>query len=1108
MALTVTLTGSVDASDVPAAADAGGTATTAATAVAAKAPTIVTLVTGDRVLLDADGAVTGLERVPGRESVPVQVLTDEAAGQSYVIPADAQPLLAAGTLDRRLFNVTELARAPYRSAAQVPLIVTYADGTDGPTVRGEVFAGGDGPEVAATLESTGAEALRVTADDAAATWRALTRTTEEQPLAAVPGVERIALDALAEATLDQSVPQIGAPAAWDAGFDGTGTTIAVLDTGVHDEHDDLSGDKVVAEENFTETADTGDPYGHGTHVASIAAGTGAHAGGAMSGVAPGASLLNGKVLDDAGQGFESGIIEGMEWAVDQGADIVNMSLGSMATEEIDPLEAAVDSLSASSDALFVVASGNAGPAPGSLNSPGTADAALTVGAVDDADQVAGFSSVGPRMRDGAVKPDVTAPGVGIAAASSPGSVVEEGGTPAGDGYVAIDGTSMAAPHVAGAAALLAQARPELTAEQLKSVLVGSTQPTEGHTPMQQGTGRVDVAAALAQRVVTEQSSLNFGRTEWPHEDDEPIARDLEYTNLTDEPVTLHLTVEGTDPSGAPAPEGMFTTNLHHVVVPPGQTLSAVDVVADTSVEGPNGVYTVAVTATEMLADGSDGEMTIRTVGSVHREVESHDLSVTATGRDGTPAEDWYGMAVDLETFTFHLLDGGAELTERLPAGSYLLQANFPLYDSPGELITGLDWLVQPGLALTEDVALTLDARDAEPVEVTVPDAGAEPVDHNLNLTIREDGGSFGFGVGWYAGPMTRGLATAQLGGLHEGWAGESSLSAAWRNGDRWYHTAAGRDGELFTGLTKEVSEADLARISTGLGGSLPDRTASLAVVGTVNTMVNHHYGPVGQTREVFVDAAADRWSFDFLQADPVGAVDAYYRTAPTDYQAGQEYAEPFNVGVFGPLLSPDAGSGVFREGDTLSAMTYPFADSAGHLGGSEYVGGHTTLYRDGEEFASAEDVMDFVTFELPPEEAEYEIVSTVNREGIASDVTTEVTLSYRFTSARPEGGERVTLPASAVRFTPDLALDSTSPAGETVTVPFTVQGSAEGDNLASLTVSTSVDGGETWQEAPVTDGTVRVTNPAAGGSVSLRAEIVDTAGNATTQTIVDAYRTS
>ena len=116
--------------------------------------------------------------------------------------------------------------------------------------------------------------------------------------------------------LEDSVPQIHAPEAWAAGFDGLGTTVAVLDTGYDPTHPDLQG-RVVASANFTTDASVTDGNGHGTHVASTVGGTGAASGGLRKGVAPKADLMVGKVLSDGGYGEDSWVLAGMVWAVDR-----------------------------------------------------------------------------------------------------------------------------------------------------------------------------------------------------------------------------------------------------------------------------------------------------------------------------------------------------------------------------------------------------------------------------------------------------------------------------------------------------------------------------------------------------------------------------------------------------------------------------------------------------------------------------------------------------------------------------------------------------------------------------------------------------------------------
>ncbi|GAB2494621.1 hypothetical protein GCM10027187_72080 [Streptosporangium sandarakinum] len=228
------------------------------------------------------------------------------------------------------------------------------------------------------------------------------------------GRSKIWLDGKRPITLDRSAKQIGAPQAWRQGLTGAGVTVAVLDSGYDATHPDLK-DVVTRSRNFSDEPDVTDGIGHGTHVASIVAGAGER----YRGVAPGAKIALGKVGGEYAS--ESAILAGMEWAAAEvEAKIINMSIGGPDTPGIDPLEHAVNTLSARTGALFVIAAGNDG-APGSVSSPGSADAALTVGAVDGSDRMAEFSSRGPRLGDHAIKPEVTAPGVGIMAAAAQGT---------------------------------------------------------------------------------------------------------------------------------------------------------------------------------------------------------------------------------------------------------------------------------------------------------------------------------------------------------------------------------------------------------------------------------------------------------------------------------------------------------------------------------------------------------------------------------------------------------------------------------------------------------------------------------------------------------------
>ncbi|MCI0386722.1 S8 family serine peptidase [Streptomyces sp. CNQ085] len=1048
----------------------------------------VTLVTGDRVVLDRRGRVAGMIRAEGREDVPVRVV--RTRGHTYVIPRDVTRLVAERRLDRRLFDVTELGREHHRArtGTDVPVIVTYRGAK--PAARAELHAEAD-PAVRATLRSVNGEALSVTENRAAEAWKALTRPSAAGQLAAAPGVATVSLDGIREAALDTSTARIGAPAAWKAGYDGEGVTIAVLDTGIDAAHPDFAG-RIAAEKNFSASEDTRDRHGHGTHVASIAAGSGAKSKGRYKGVAPGAKLLNAKVLDDDGYGSDSGIIAGMEWAVAQGAEVVNLSLGGFDTPGIDPMEDAVNRLSRDSGALFVVAAGNDGPGASSISSPGSADAALTVGAVDKRDALAHFSSVGPRTGDGAVKPDLTAPGVDIGAAAARGSLVEQEGDPVADGYVSISGTSMATPHIAGAAALLAQRHPDWTGERIKGALTASTEPGKGYSAYQQGSGRADVNKALKQTIVAEPVSIGFGTAQWPHGDDKPITKEITYRNLGAEDVTLSLAATGTDPQGKAAPAGMFTLAADEITVPAGGT-AAVGITADTRLGGSvNGGYSVAVTAT------GDGR-SVRTAGAVDREAESYDLTVRALGRDGRPAPLWSGMLIGYRTNVFKSLTGeDGTTTLRVPRGTYALSTDIVPPGSTQEEYEGGDWLMAPAVELDRDTTLTFDARKAREVRVTVPDRKAERIDLSVEYTGTL--GDDGF-VGVHAGTGDGGLRTAQVGGTGRVEA-TSTASTVWTREDTDYNTFHVREGGFYTGLKTHTEKSEMARIDVRQGASVPGRTGLLATVPSHGGSFTGVERRLPSTTTVYVKAKGVRWSQYFTQFDAGGEFEAGYYADERKFTAGRTYDRTFNNGVFGPRLNEY--SGVFRDGDDLYGMLNPLADGAGNLGDSLYDSARTTLYRNGKKYAEEKEILDHAGFTLPKGRAEYKLVTTLGR-GKVSRLSTRVSASYTFTSARTS--QETALPAAAVRFTPKLALDGTARARAAMPVPVTVQGSAVGKNLRSLTVHVSFDSGRNWKKTTVRKGRITFRNPGRKGTVSFRANVKDGKGNTLSQTIVNAYRT-
>ncbi|MEU5159151.1 S8 family serine peptidase [Streptomyces sp. NPDC020875] len=1052
----------------------------------------VTLITGDRVRVDARGRVGGIERAEGRADVPF--FTEVEDGRTYVVPRDARRLIADGTLDRRLFDVTELGkpenRAAYRGGLKV--IVEYR-GAAAATARAGV-RGAEGTTVRRSLPVLNADALTSADGGTGELWDALTRPGRGGAAAMTSGISRIWLDGLRKATLDRSTGQIGAPAAWNRSYDGTGVKIAVLDTGIDSAHPDLAG-RVVAERNFSGSPDARDRVGHGTHVASIAAGAGVKDS-RFKGVAPGARLINAKVLDDRGEGHDSAVLAGIDWAVAQGADIVNMSLGGFDFPGIDPLEAQVNKVSAEKGVLFAIAAGNEGLRGGRVGSPGSADAALTVGAVDDNDVLADFSSPGPRNWDNAVKPDVSAPGVGITAAAATGV---GGQNPSG--YLPQDGTSMAAPHAAGAAAILKQKNPGWTGERLKAALMASAK-GGAHTVFQQGTGRIQVDRAIDQTVIAEPASVQLGVQQWPHHDDTPVTKRITYRNTGTTDLTLDLSLAspiGSD--GQPAPAGFFTLGAQRVTVPAGGT-AAVELTADTRLGGTvHDSYSTTVVAT-------GGGQTVRTAATVDREVESYDVTFETLGRDGAPAHGWqahlagYAGVAEGRRVIPDLSSGS--VTVRVPRGTYALSAD-RLVD-PANPRGGMDLIDNPQFSVTGPATVRLDARTTRPVTITVPDPAARQTRAGMSYSFDPAGvgrviefGSLENVRTAYQGPRL------PQGSLHQTW------SASWeRGGDEYHVLTGGPVTELATGFTKSYGVGDLALVKAGIGASAPGVDGVLSASGALP----HGSGVVGpfrkrpapETRNVHL--STDSGAVWFLEAGALSApdaqgdryFDAMYYVPERAYTAGTTYTEEINTGVSGPSLAGDTG--IVRDGDTVRGTLALVTDGAGHGGWARYTGARTTIHRDGVPYAQEDVAFDAKAFTLAPESARYTVATTVHRDPVVNRAGTRIDASWTFTSARTT--VPTALPVSMVRFQPRTALDSTVPAGSRQTFPVEVQGAAAGAGLKSLKVRVSYDA-KKWQEVPVEAGKITVRAPDAGKAVSLKAIVVDKQGNKSTVVIHNAF---
>ncbi len=335
---------------------------------------------------------------------------------------------------------------------------------------------------------------------------------EVDTIRGLPYVASVTSDERVQASDATTNAEIGAPGFWSAtGVDGSGESIAIVDTGIDYTRPDLGGCfgpgcKVIGGTDFVNgDPDPMDDQGHGTHVAGIAA-----ADGTLKGVAPGAHLLAYKVLDSHGSGSESDVIAGIDAAVDpdgdpttdDGADVINLSLAADWQPQ-DAMTAAVDAASAAG-VVVAVGAGNRGPARATIGVPADAESAITVGASDNSDVLAAFSSRGPSAGFKA-KPDLIAPGVGVL------STVPTGSCALCDpsGYEQLSGTSMATPHVAGAAALLLGAHPGWTPDMVKRALMASAMPIGAPDIFATGAGRLDVGRAAALTMLPEPATITF-----------------------------------------------------------------------------------------------------------------------------------------------------------------------------------------------------------------------------------------------------------------------------------------------------------------------------------------------------------------------------------------------------------------------------------------------------------------------------------------------------------------------------------------------------------------------------------------------------------------------
>jgi subtilisin family serine protease len=1081
-------------------------------------PHRLTLLSGDVVTVRPGPGRTILEASPGPGREGMRFLRRMSGGEESIIPADAVSPLARGILDPRLFNVTRLI-AEHRddvTTSHVPVILRYSTGRAASRARAATRAAVSvSPREISGVDMTVASVSKARAG---AFW---SEVISSKP--STTGIAKVWLDGSKHRLLDKSVPQIGAPIAWAAGFTGKGVKVAILDSGYDASHPDLR-DRVSVSEDFTGLGESSDKVGHGTHVASIIGGSGAASSGRYRGVAPDADLIVGRVCTDE-VCSDSTILAGMQWAVSQGARIVNMSLGGADTAEIDPVEEAVNTLTARSGTLFVVAAGNEGAAEKTVDSPASADAALAVAAVDRQDKVAQFSSRGPRIGDYGLKPDLAAPGVDIQAARAIGTLADH----AVDAkYAKLSGTSMASPHVAGAAAILAQKHPNWKAADLKAALMSSAASTPDGV-LDVGAGRVDVARAIDQPVFASPSSLSFGQHLWPHTaaHDKPVTKAVTFHSDATHSITLLLALTATAADGSPAPDGMFIAPRKVTIAAGGAT--AVPLLVNTAVVGPDGQYTGVLVATSL-----DGSSRIRTPLAVYREPESYDLTLSVKDRADHPADTFVEMIKvgsggtdPLDYLSVPVSRGPT--TVRVPKGSWNLAT--AIADAvPDDSVVPITLAGFPALRMNRPRKITLAARAGRPVEVQVPDRSARLGTLSAGITIGPKSYPGGWEVFGTAGPSVRKVEKLYAVPSYtrsKDFLFWSMTQWARPNHDDFadspyqYNVFLPTVGRIPGNLATKVRRSELATVAED--HARPTAETNINVYPFAGFGNKSPGGLVGQfpfsaRRRISYYTTAHRqikWQLSvWAQSGDITLMRE--ECAELRYRAGVRRTERWSHPVLGPAF-PDLGDQqhayVRRYQTDLTARIPLLSDGTpGHYGFSSAGRAGTELFLNGRSLGKAQ-TNEWVRFGVPAGAGAYRLVAQANIGTSFGGFSSQISGEWSFHSQAPGAGMPATVPSlTAVQYLPKLDSDGRATMGP-LGIPLRLTSTVPDKKMevASVLVDVSADGGRTWKSASVkhhdAHWTAAVDHSYPSGTwISLRSKTVDASGNTSKQTVLNAYR--
>ena len=1017
----------------------------------------VTLITGDvvTVVTSPDGQRSFAISPAQPNKLGQHFLTTKEDGNTYIIPdgVDLQKL------DRELFNIDYLVDEGYYSEPSLPLLVTYSPSLPQPKVQslqGKIGALGQETEL---HEEVCTISTRLAYENISASYNNLMSQSE---------VEKVWLDKKVHALLNDSVPLVGAEWWWTAtGNKGEGEEIAILDAGIDSSHpalDDLDDDpatndpKVIVNVNFSDDASFDDLYGHGTHCAGIAAGTAA--GSNYQGVAPGAQLWNVKVLNQWGSGYESWIISGINFAslgpdgvpeTGDEADIISMSLGLLDySDGTDPMSQAVN-LAVDRGVVVAVTAGNDGYwGPFTISSPGVAEKVITVGASDKADILADFSSIGPTV-DLRVKPDILAPGVDITS-SVPGG-----------GYESHSGTSMATPHVAGAAALLRQYYGDTVSPQfIKDALMYTAKDLD-YTVYEQGSGRLDLAWETWPMVGVTPASLSMGLFTSEPAASTTLTLFNEDTSSHDVTLTANLTdvINGIDYSG-------------NVTLAPSSFTVSSGGTTDVTLTIDLAILPASIYGGKVIATVDDGGKTIHAIFGFAklREVTVHKINLNGESAQGHPV--WVLIDSPLQgmweawretdesgNFTFYALDGIYHFVS-------------PNWWHEENQIT--IWTIAENVAVSSDMTVNLDERDTLLVDFDPNKVGQVAAGKSSALYFGYRGDSWS-SRWWYpssfatrVSPISRFDASFTYSYYPE--ADFIPDNPFLVNTGEW-HNLRYSVTEITDDTTFVADYANLVHRQTGYCVALNGERAEWSQTSWDDIgwwRFGFIYGmDAPQGRYEWLSPDPVRYDLWYAKAQPWGEwyFDGYYSYMPGEYSC-RIGCHPLTSGVdigfsSGPAPEPVPPPGA-QEVNRLSIYGPISRDSANNDFCNEQArfSGHITVTQDGEVVLE-DDIWDhfyrWVSFEGTP----HFVVEIGAGTPLALSRNSYTRLDF---TADPTPGSDYRPPRLRFRV-PRLNLFGVTPSGEVK-----VKVEVTDDSPISVNLNYSLDDGDTWNDAgsPVLEG--------------------------------------